>query len=106
MRYYHLKEFRRGNRRPQTKEELLNLRHASLRNVIERTFGVVKKRFPILNYMREYNFDTQIDIVYACMALHNFIRIYRSLPDKYDELEHGDDENDDNDQDEVDDKMK
>ncbi len=56
--------------------------------------------------MREYNFDTQIDIVYACMAFHNFIRIYQSLPDKYDEFEHGDDENDDNDQDEVDDNAE
>ena len=45
---YHLKEWERGNQRPQNKEELFNLRHSSLRNAIERIFGVIKKRFPIL----------------------------------------------------------
>lgn len=30
--------------RPETKEELFNLRHASARNAIERGFGVMKKR--------------------------------------------------------------
>lgn len=33
--------------RPQNKEELFNLRHAQLRNAIERILGVVKCRFPI-----------------------------------------------------------
>jgi hypothetical protein len=37
---YHLKEWANTNQRPQNKEELFNLRHASLRNIIERTFGV------------------------------------------------------------------
>jgi len=38
---YHLKEyFRKG---PQNARELFNHRHSSLRNVIERTFGVLKK---------------------------------------------------------------
>ena len=52
---YHLKEWERGNRRPQNKEELFNLRHSSLRNVIERTFGVLKKRFGILNNMDQHS---------------------------------------------------
>ena len=33
---YHLKEWAEGRRRPQTKEELFNLRHARVRNVVER----------------------------------------------------------------------
>ena len=33
---------------PQSKEELFNLRHSSLRNIIERTFGILKNRFQIL----------------------------------------------------------
>jgi hypothetical protein len=41
---YHLKEWARGNQRPRNKEELFNLRHASLRNVVERIFGIVKKK--------------------------------------------------------------
>ncbi len=45
---YHLKEWALGNRKPQNREELFNLRHSSLRNVVERIFGILKKRFPLL----------------------------------------------------------
>ena len=44
---YHLKEFARAQEKPQTKEELFNLQHSSLRSAVEHTFGIVKKRFPI-----------------------------------------------------------
>ncbi|KAI3701264.1 hypothetical protein L2E82_45915 [Cichorium intybus] len=43
---YHLKEY--STRAPENSKELFNLRHASLRNAIERAFGVLKKRFPII----------------------------------------------------------
>ena len=43
---YHLKEYSR--RGPQNTQDLFNHRHSSLRNVIERTFGVLKKHFPII----------------------------------------------------------
>jgi len=42
---YHLKEYSQGG--PQNAKELFNHRHSSLRNVIERTFGVMRKRFLI-----------------------------------------------------------
>jgi hypothetical protein len=38
---YHLKEQRQADLKPNNAKELFNLRHASLRNVIERIFGVV-----------------------------------------------------------------
>ena len=34
--------------RPENREELFNLRHAMLRNAVERIFGIFKRRFPIL----------------------------------------------------------
>nr|KAJ0199524.1 hypothetical protein LSAT_V11C600309230 [Lactuca sativa] len=43
---YHLKEY--SMRGPQNSKELFNLRHASLHNAIERAFGVLKRRFPII----------------------------------------------------------
>ncbi|KAF0748085.1 hypothetical protein AaE_007474 [Aphanomyces astaci] len=73
---YHLKEYGRGSRRPQTKEEIFNLRHAQLRNVIERIFGILKKRFPVLVYPVEYDFAFQVDMVLVLCMLHNFIRIH------------------------------
>ncbi|KAD4981745.1 hypothetical protein E3N88_18416 [Mikania micrantha] len=43
---YHLKEY--STRAPENAKELFNLRHPSLRNTIERAFGVLEKRFPII----------------------------------------------------------
>ncbi|XP_077249414.1 protein ANTAGONIST OF LIKE HETEROCHROMATIN PROTEIN 1-like [Tasmannia lanceolata] len=69
---YHLNEFR--GRRPRISNELFNHRHSSCRNVIERTFGILKKRFNILNEEPMYNFEKQIDIFLACCCIHNHIR--------------------------------
>ena len=61
--------------RPQNAKELFNLRHASLRNAIERIFGVVKRKFKILKAAPEYSIETQVDIVIALTALYNFTRL-------------------------------
>jgi hypothetical protein len=64
-------------RSPETPKELYNLRHASLRNAIERAFGVLKKRFPILTRTPVgYSFETQVDMVLGICVLHNLIREY------------------------------
>ncbi|XP_031256099.1 uncharacterized protein LOC116114087 [Pistacia vera] len=61
--------------------ELFNYRHASLRNVVERTFGVFKKRFRILDGMNNYPLQKQANIVMACCVIHNFIkRFYMNDP--------------------------
>ena len=56
------------------REEIFNLCHAKLRNVIERTFGVVKARFSILKKMAHYSFAAQTKIVMTCFSIHNFLR--------------------------------
>lgn len=70
---YHLKEF--SNQSPKTAEELFNLRHAALRNAIERAFGILKRRFPIIASGSEcmYSCETMTNIVLACSVLHNFL---------------------------------
>ncbi|XLT08154.1 hypothetical protein HN51_053947, partial [Arachis hypogaea] len=69
---YHLKEY--SVREPQNLKELFNHRHSSLRNVIERCFGVLKKRFPIIagNTEPYYSFETMRDIFLVCCILYNF----------------------------------
>jgi len=64
---YHLKEY--SLRGPQNACELFNHRHSSLRNVIERTFGALKKRFPIIASEMEphYSVDTVTDIVVSML---------------------------------------
>jgi hypothetical protein len=59
---------------PKNKEELFNLRHASARNVVERIFGILKRRFRILIIAPEYDMGIQARIPAALCALHNFIR--------------------------------
>ncbi|XP_060205092.1 uncharacterized protein LOC132632956 isoform X1 [Lycium barbarum] len=72
--WYHLKEYSRNP--PRNPRELFNLRHASLRNAIERAFGVLKKRFPIIASSTEpsYGVGTQKLIIFACCILHNYLR--------------------------------
>ena len=87
---YHLKEWESVANKPQNKQELFNLRHAQLRNVIERIFGVLKKRFKILTRMESFAFIAkqkdnigQIDIVECCFLLHNFIRTNTNYEDEF-----------------------
>ncbi|XP_040930267.1 putative nuclease HARBI1 isoform X1 [Gossypium hirsutum] len=68
---YHLKEF--SAQGPENEKELFNLRHSSLRITIERVFGILKKRFRVLDAEPFWNFQTQVDIVLACCIIHNHI---------------------------------
>ena len=58
---------------PVNQNELFNLRHASARNVVERVFGVLKKRWAILTRPPQFNMNIQAKIPPALAALHNFI---------------------------------
>ncbi|XP_017983964.1 PREDICTED: uncharacterized protein LOC18612005 [Theobroma cacao] len=71
---YHLHEYRGANQLPRNAKELFNHRHSSLRNVIQRSFDVLKARFPILKLAPQYAFHIQRDIVIAACVLHNYIR--------------------------------
>jgi hypothetical protein len=70
---YHFQEFRRRGQ-PSGRKEVFNCAHSLLRNVIERSFRVWKKRWRILQNMHAYPYKTQVEIVVASMALHNYIR--------------------------------
>ncbi|CAN0825140.1 Protein ALP1-like, partial [Linum grandiflorum] len=85
---YHLSEW--GTLRPNTPKEYYNMKHSSARNVIERTFGVLKKKWAILRDTTWFNPDSVAQIVNACCLLHNFIlreqRIHKQ-PSSFVELE-------------------
>ena len=57
---YHLKDHFRSSNPPLNAKELYNLRHSMLRNVVERTYGVLKKRFRILKDMPNFSYHIQI----------------------------------------------
>lgn len=64
--------------RPTNFQELFNLRHASARNVVERLFGVLKRRFKMFHERNEFPIRTQSLIIPALCALHNFILTFDS----------------------------
>ncbi|XP_074337294.1 uncharacterized protein LOC141674489 [Apium graveolens] len=71
---YHLQDFHGQGRYPENAKELFNLRHASLRNTVERLFGIFKSRFTIFKTAPPFSFQTQAELVLACAGLHNFLR--------------------------------
>lgn len=60
---------------PENCQELFNLRHSSLRNAIERIFGILKSRFKILTQQLEFPFPVQVQLVKVLCCLHNIIRL-------------------------------
>ena len=70
---HHLKEY--FSCPPKNAKELFNLRHASPCNAIERTFGVLKKRFPSIASTTKpsYCVDTQNEIILSCCIFHSYL---------------------------------
>lgn len=64
---------------PQDAKELFNQRHSLLQSATDRIFGALKERFPILTAAPPYPLQTQVKLVVAACALHNYIR--REKPD-------------------------
>ncbi|KAL8550719.1 hypothetical protein ACS0TY_009211 [Phlomoides rotata] len=50
------------------------MKHTRARNVIERTFGLLKMRWGILRSPSWYPIRTANKIIMACFLLHNYIR--------------------------------
>lgn len=74
---YHLKEFQGSGMEPADMKELFNLRHAQLRSVVERTFGVLKNRFRMTKE-NEYCAWKQSRIIKAACNLHNYLTLTRN----------------------------
>lgn len=62
-----------GGFHPRDARELFNQRHSILSNVTDRTFAALKERFPILMSAPPYPLTTQVKLVVAACALHNYI---------------------------------
>lgn len=72
---YHLREIAdAANARTQNKEELFNLRHARLQNVVERLIGIMKQRWRNLRDGPETGFSVQMQslFVYALSSIRDF----------------------------------
>ncbi|XP_042487690.1 uncharacterized protein LOC122067917 [Macadamia integrifolia] len=87
---YHIPDYNGGRRQPRSTKELFNYRHSSLRNHIERCFGILKSRFPILKNMPQFSLSYQSYIVIACCGLHKSEQIADALFQQFGEDDHYD----------------
>jgi hypothetical protein len=62
--------------RPCNYKELFNLRHSQFRNVIERIFGAVKKRFAVIAQGTRLSPEKQARVIIAFLVIFNFIAIF------------------------------
>ncbi|KAK3184962.1 hypothetical protein Dsin_032248 [Dipteronia sinensis] len=81
---YHLQEWEEFDRAPRNHEEYFNMKRSQARNIIERCFGLLKKRWAILRSPSFYPIRFQGRMIIACALLHNFIRMYMDVdPEEY-----------------------
>ncbi|KAG5516703.1 hypothetical protein RHGRI_037443 [Rhododendron griersonianum] len=71
---HHIHDYRGANLLQRNAKELFNHRHSCLRNAIQKSFEVLRRRFPILKVAPQYAFHIQRDIVIAACVLHDLIR--------------------------------
>lgn len=83
---YHLREIQLSKLVPKDRFELFNYRHSSLRNVVERCFGVYKRRWRVFDRGHQFTLETQRDLVYCLCAVHNFINLFYKGGDDFDTL--------------------
>ena len=86
---------------PQTDDELIyNNIQSRTRQIVERTFGVWKRRFPCLSRGLSTKLICSTTIVVACAVLHNMSLIFNDILPEDDDF-NDDDDNDDDDSAEV-----
>jgi len=94
---YHLKEWLPGGSgRPRNARELFNLRHARLRACVERFFGMLKEKFPVLAIPLPYtDVRFQSDLILAVILVWNIIVAREKLPEEVrpNDFEDSDDDN-------------
>nr|CAD1840522.1 unnamed protein product [Ananas comosus var. bracteatus] len=73
---YHLSQFdvNAQPRRHRGPRDLYNHRHAQLRNVVEKAFGILKRRLKVLRQATPFPYKVQCHIALACCVIHNFIK--------------------------------
>ncbi|KAL0549127.1 hypothetical protein IC582_013607 [Cucumis melo] len=87
---YHLQEWRGAANAPTNAKEYFNMKHSSARNVIERSFGVLKGRWAILRGKSYYPLQVQCRTILACALLHNLINREMTYCDDVEDEDEGD----------------
>ena len=67
-----------------TEQGVVNLRYPSLWNVVEQAFGVFKRRWRTFNQPHMFNIKTQVKLVYALVAVYNFVNKFDLVDEDFD----------------------
>ncbi|KAA0067645.1 retrotransposon protein [Cucumis melo var. makuwa] len=87
---YHLQEWYGAGNAPTNANEYFNMKHSSARNVIERTFGVLKGRWAIRCRKSYYPLQVQCRTILAYCLLHNLINRKMTYYDDVHDVDKGD----------------
>ncbi|XP_046398940.1 putative nuclease HARBI1 isoform X1 [Ischnura elegans] len=64
-------------------ERRYNTSHIRTRSIVERTFGIWKRRFPCLSTKLRTKLSTSLKVILACAVLHNVaVRHHAPIPDQ------------------------
>ncbi|KAF0727134.1 hypothetical protein Ae201684P_019903 [Aphanomyces euteiches] len=70
---YHLQEWANSeDDRPQNARELFNYLHSKARIIVERAFGMLKRKWQVFASPVEVNVNYAVTVIHAACALHNF----------------------------------
>ncbi len=84
---YHLKEQAMASKKLINKERLFNFCHSCLQNIVEKIFGITKRRFQILEIHIGFIIKAQVKFILAITRLYNFIQLYYTIEDIYDKTQ-------------------
>ena len=83
---YHLSDWQGSGRRsrPRNAKEIYNLWHCRLRVIVEQGIGWLRRRCRLIrDTAPEYSLSKQINFVYCCAGLYNFIHFLRKSKVRY-----------------------
>lgn len=61
-------------------QQKYNEAHIKTRNVVERQYGVIKRRFPVLALGIRLKLQTAVNVILACCVLHNICILRNERP--------------------------
>lgn len=75
----------RDNGHLNQRERNYNLIHSRTRMVVENTFGLLKGRWRILNFVNVNSIEKTVKIITACCILHNFCYVKHDVWEIYEQ---------------------
>ena len=80
---YYLKKQYKATHKFENKKKLFNLQYSFFRNVIEKSFEMLKRRFKFIKLISNFFMTIQMRLIYVLIDLNNFIHTYNDDMNRY-----------------------